>query len=81
MRLLGKGVKRNDKKAAKWVFKALQGKHQFAVKEMTTNSAGWSLVFRRELQRLMSNAGYYSGAIDGRFGPETFNAVRSVAGQ
>lgn len=81
MRLLGKGVKKNDKKAAMWVFKALQGKHQFAVKEMTTNSAGWSLTFRRELQRLMANAGYYNGPLDGKFGSGTYNAVRSVAGQ
>ncbi len=81
MRLLGKGVKRNDKKAAKWVLIALKGKHQFAVKEMTTNSAGWSLTFRKELQRLMAKEGYYNGALDGKFGSGTYNAIRSVAGQ
>jgi hypothetical protein len=81
MKILGKGVKRNDKEAAKWVFKALEGRHQFAVREMTTNSAGWSKPFRRELQRLMKNAGYYNGPLDGNFGSGTYNAIRAVAGQ
>lgn len=80
MNVLGKGLRKNDKKAAEWVFKALKARHQFAVKEMTTNSAGWSKPFRRELQRLLARDGYYNGAIDGNFGQGTFAAVRSIAG-
>lgn len=81
MHELGKGVSRNGKAAAPWVMKALKARHQFSVKEMTTNANGWSLSFRKELQRLMSREGYYHGSIDGKFGAGTFDAVRSVAGQ
>ena len=81
MHELGKGVSRNGKRAAPWVMKALKARHQFSVKEMTTNANGWSLSFRKELQRLMANEGYYNGAIDGKFGSGTFEAVRRVAGQ
>ena len=80
MNVLGKGLKKNSKKAAEWVFKALKARHQFAVKEMTTNSSGWTLQFRRELQRLMSQEGVYTGAIDGKFGPSTYDAVRTLGG-
>ncbi|GJM03050.1 MAG: hypothetical protein DHS20C08_15510 [Rhodomicrobium sp.] len=78
---LGKGVGKNQREAAKWVMKALKARHPFAVKEMTTNANGWSVTFRRELQRQMSNEGYYNGSIDGKFGNGTFNAVKAVAGQ
>lgn len=81
MHELGKGVRKNQKEAARWVMKALKARHAFAVKEMTTNPNGWSITFRRELQRQMSNEGYYNGSIDGKFGNGTFNAVRAVAGQ
>lgn len=81
MHELGKGVPRNGKRAAPWVMKALKSRHAFSIKEMTTNSNGWSLAFRKELQRLMTKEGYYNGSIDGKFGEATFRAVRSVAGQ
>lgn len=81
MHELGKGTRKNQREAARWVMKALKARHQFAVKEMTTNPAGWSVTFRRELQRLMLSEGYYNGSIDGKFGNGTFNAVRAVAGQ
>jgi len=81
MHELGKGVPRNGKKAARWVMKSLKARHAFSIKEMTTNAAGWSLSFRKELQRLMSQEGYYDGSIDGKFGAGTFSAVRAVAGQ
>ena len=81
MHELGRGVPRNGKKAAAWVLKALKARHAFSVKEMTTNATGWSATFRKELQRLMAAEGYYHGAIDGAFGPGTYQAVRAVAGQ
>ncbi len=81
MHELGRGVKRNGRAAAPWVMKALKARHQFSVKEMTSNANGWSLGFRKELQRLMSQEGYYTGAIDGKFGNGTYDAVRAVAGQ
>lgn len=78
---LGKGVRKDQAEAARWVMKALKARHAFAVKEMTTNANGWSITFRRQLQREMANEGYYNGAIDGKFGNGTYNAVRAVAGQ
>ncbi len=77
----GKGVRRDPKEAARLVFKALKGGYDFSVKQMTTNADAWSRPFRRELQRLMREAGVYDGSIDGNFGPATRRAVKALAGR
>lgn len=45
---------------------------------MTTNANAWSKDFRRELQRLMKEAGVYDGAIDGSFGPGVRRAIEAL---
>lgn len=35
---------------------------------------------RRALQKKLSDAGFYAGAIDGRFGPGTQKAIRPAFG-
>jgi hypothetical protein len=41
--------------------------------------ASYSLTERRTIQRSLAARGYYSGAIDGAFGPGTFGAITAYA--
>lgn len=75
----GHGVPRNARLAAEWIFKAIKGGNLFSVKQMTENTAAYSKPCRRQLQRLLSEAGVYDGAIDGRFGPATSAAIAVFA--
>ncbi len=75
----GHGVAQNARLAAEWIFKAIKGGNLFSVKQMTENAAAYSMPCRRQLQRLLSEAGVYDGAIDGRFGPATSAAIAVFA--
>ena len=76
----GQGVAKDRRAAARHVFDALRLGNAFTVKEMTTNTNAWSKEFRRGLQRLMRDAGVYSGPIDGSFGPGTRRAIEALPG-
>jgi peptidoglycan hydrolase-like protein with peptidoglycan-binding domain len=58
---------------------SLKAGNLFSVKQMTDNPAAYSKQFRRQMQRLLSEAGVYDGAIDGRFGPDTKTAIEKLA--
>jgi TPR repeat protein len=75
----GHGVAQNRRLAAEWIFKAIKGGNLFSAKQMIDNPAAYSMQFRRQLQRLLSEAGLYGGAIDGRFGSDTKAAVEKLA--
>ncbi len=77
----GFGVTKDPREAARFMVAALKKDNPYAVKEMTTNSDAWSKEFRRELQRLMHDAGVYDGAIDGSFGRGTRQAIDVLAKQ
>ncbi len=77
----GLGVTRDRREAARFMVEAIKRKNAFVLKQMTTNSAAWSKEFRRELQRLVRDAGVYNGAIDGSFGPSTRRAMEALAKQ
>jgi TPR repeat protein len=64
----GRGVSRDMQNAAVWVFKALQAGNASSYEKMTTDPT-WGIEFRRELQRLLANAGVYHGPIDGKLSP------------
>lgn len=71
----GEGVARDYQAAANYMFKSLQAGLDIAQNKMKTDSKAWNIAFRRELQRLMQQAGIYKGAIDGIFGNETQTAI------
>jgi len=77
----GRGVQKDERAAAQWIFKAIKGGSAFSVSQMSDNSNAYSREFRREMQRLLTQAGVYDGSIDGRFGPETKAAVKKLAGR
>jgi TPR repeat protein len=72
----GIGVPQNRRLAAQWVIKAIRSGSAFSVKQMLDNSNGYSVQFRRQFQRQMADAGVYDGAIDGRFGAGTREAIK-----
>jgi TPR repeat protein len=75
----GIGIEKDTSAAADWIFKALQARNSYTVKEMTTNAEAWSKEFRRELQKRMQQAGSYNGKIDGSFGEGTKRAIEALA--
>lgn len=77
----GRGTRQDEKAAAQWIFKAIKGGSAFSVTQMTDNSNAYSREFRREMQRLLAQAGVYDDSIDGRFGPATKAAVKALAKQ
>lgn len=70
----GRGTRKDDVTAARWIFKAIKGGNEFARTQMMRNVGTYSLAFRRELQRLMRQEGVYDGPIAGAFGPATKQA-------
>ncbi len=77
----GRGIAKDERAAAEWIFKAIKGGSAFSIAQMTDNSNAYTSEFRREMQRLLAQAGLYDGQIDGRFGPGTTAAVRALAKQ
>ncbi len=77
----GHGVARDHAEAARWMARALEQGHDFSVKQMASNSRAWNRQFRRELQKILRDEGYYKGSIDGAFGSGTLQAIRRYAGK
>ncbi len=69
----------NPPLAAQYMMRALKAGEKNAIYQMTQNHRGRSAQFRRELQKLLRQAGLYSGRIDGAFGASTLNAIRGLA--
>jgi TPR repeat protein len=62
----GRGVGENRRTAADWIFKAVKAGSAFSVKQMTDNAGAYSVDLRRNLQRMLKDAGVYDGPINGR---------------
>jgi TPR repeat protein len=75
----GHGVKENPRVAAEWMFKAIKAGSEFSTKQMTDNPAAYSIQMRRQLQRLLSEAGVYDGPINGRATASFKAAVNTLA--
>ncbi|MCP5084398.1 MAG: SEL1-like repeat protein [Alphaproteobacteria bacterium] len=77
----GQSVRRDRPRAAELVARAIKGGSDYALTSMVSNSTQWSREFRRELQRVMREEGFYDGRIDGSFGAGTRSALKRLAGQ
>lgn len=75
----GRGTNRSPVKAASAVYSALRNGNQFSIDQMTNNYTVWPEDFRKEIQKLLSKNGYYSGPKDGKFTNETIDAIRKAA--
>jgi len=74
----GQGLPYNPAQGARWIYAALRLGHEYSIKQMSGDAAGWTPEFRIELQRLLKRAGIYGGPLNGVFGPELWRAVRLV---
>jgi peptidoglycan hydrolase-like protein with peptidoglycan-binding domain len=61
--------------------KELQGAHEIVIaaqkeKRQTERQIFSSRLSRKQIQRALKNAGFYTGAIDGKIGPQTKKAIK-----
>ncbi|MEO1494823.1 MAG: peptidoglycan-binding domain-containing protein [Pseudomonadota bacterium] len=58
---------------------ALRAGHDFTLGKMLDEPRIYRLATRRQIQRILTEAGIYNGPIDGAFGPGTKAAIRAYA--
>lgn len=79
--LYGDGVAMDTRKAGDLAYLALVNGLDIALDEFKEiGSADTSPNFRRRIQELLKRDGFYKGAIDGSFGPQTMRAVEAAFG-
>ncbi len=71
----GNGVEKNTDEAAKWYATALSSGHAYTLERMTTQPEKFEEGTRKAIQTMLRDGGYYTGAIDGDFGPATIAAL------
>lgn len=74
----GQGVAKDSRAAAGYMLKALKAGDENHLAAVVENFNQFSVQFRRELQRLMKDAGVYEGTIDGQMGPGTRRAIEAM---
>ena len=75
----GLGGPRNPADSAKYLLMAYKAGHEKAQKALEKNLEAWQAATRREVQRALRAAGYYSGPIDGNFNRSVTNALTAYA--
>lgn len=79
--LYGDGVAMDTRKAGDLAYLALVNGLQVALDEFKEiRTADTSPNFRRRIQELLKQDGFYTGTIDGSFGPQTMRAVEAAFG-
>jgi TPR repeat protein len=74
----GRGAERREpEEAAELMMKSLDRRNEFSRDRMTQHSSSWTREFRMALQAKLRDAGFYSGAIDGRFREPTVSAINA----
>ncbi len=77
----GDGVTQDRAEAVRLAYTALERGDTFFLKNFTDTARHWSKDFLKAFQRRLKDAGYYTGAIDGKFGPGFRRAVNTLAAQ
>ncbi len=75
----GLGTKADAKEAARWAAASVEGGDPAKLQEMKTSPNNFTPAFRKEIQALLRERGYYSGPLDGDFGAATQNAMDRLA--
>ncbi|MDB5555913.1 MAG: caspase domain protein [Rhizobium sp.] len=76
----GMGTSPDPREAAKLAISALEGGEAPFINDMKGGAANYSQEFRREIQRMLQERGYYSGPLDGVFGVTTSTAIDKLTG-
>lgn len=75
------GVSRNSKQSAQYFVEALASRDPRFVEALQNNGRFLSVETRLALQQALKDAGFYSGGVDGKFGPATNRAIALAGGQ
>ena len=75
----GLGTKADAREAARWAAASIEGGDPAKLEEMKTSPDNFTPAFRKEIQALLRDRGYYSGPLDGEFGAATRNAIDRLA--
>jgi hypothetical protein len=73
------GLQRDGGEAARLIFHALENRYEVTVQSLTTRPDYWTSDFWTNLQRRLTEKGFYSGTIDGRPNAATLDAVKRLA--
>ena len=77
--LYGDGVSKDELQAANLAYSALTRGVQVTLEELKKiEDADTSPSYRREFQQLLKRDGFYSGPVDGDFGPSTLRAIEAA---
>lgn len=76
----GLGTRANAKEAARLAADSVAGGEPSKREEMKSSPGNFSASFRREMQQLLKERGFYNGPVDGDFGVATQNAIDKLAG-
>ncbi len=77
--LQGRSVDRDNKAAASFLFQALQGGYMIGPNQLAEEGHNWGRSFWKEFQGILKEEGFYAGALDGGFGPQTKRAVEALS--
>lgn len=72
------GLSKDSVLAARYVVASMKKGHTHARDRMKEGAASWSQEFRVAFQQQLQTEGYYTGPLDGNFGPATTTAIDTV---
>ncbi|MEI2297551.1 caspase family protein [Ensifer sp. MJa1] len=75
----GLGTKADAKEAVRWAAASVEGGDPAKLEELKAQPNNFTPAFRKEMQSLLKDRGYYSGPIDGDFGAATQQAIERLA--
>ena len=74
-------MQRDGNEAARLIYQALRNRFDVTYNSVVNRAQLWTPEFWQSLQRRLEENGLYSGPIDGRPNPATFEAIRRLSGQ
>lgn len=76
----GLGTPADAKEAVRWAAASIESGDASKLKDLKENPGNFTAAFRKEMQNLLRERGYYSGTADGEFGAATLAAIDRLAG-
>lgn len=71
----GLGTKADAKEAVRWAAASVEGGDPAKLQELKSQPNNFTPAFRKEMQALLKDRGFYSGPVDGDFGAATLDAI------
>ncbi|MGF6158000.1 TPR repeat protein [Ensifer sp. KUDG1] len=75
----GLGTKADAKEAVRWAAASVEGGDPAKLDELKNQPNNFTPAFRKEMQSLLKDRGYYGGPVDGEFGAATQQAIERLA--